>query len=248
MERKILDRIDDAAQLIKQSKYVVAFTGAGISVDSGLPLYANWKNFDPHILDISYFQQNPGQVWQEFKNTFFAKYLQAKPNRAHLLLKEMQNKRLIRGIISLNIDDLHQKAGSANVHNVCGQINRAVCQNCARKFEVQEISFDRLPPTCSKCGGILKPDILFWGDLVPDPEYKLGMKEANRAKLMLIIGTSGTMMPAGVIPMFAKYRRHVSIIEINIQPTVYTSQITDIFIPLPAAEALSLLKQHLLEG
>lgn len=248
MENEILSLIDEAARLIKKSKYVVAFTGAGMSVDSGLPLYNHWNNFDPHILDINYFRQNPAEVWQEFKKSFLTIYPQAKPNRAHLLLKEMQDQRLIRGIISVNIDDLHQKAGSTNVHNVCGQINGSVCQNCAHKFNIQEISFEHLPPTCSECGGILKPDILFWGDLVPDPEYKLGMKEANRAKLMIIIGTSGTIMPAGVIPMFAKYRRHVSIIEINIQPTVYTSQITDIFIPLPAAEALSLLKQHLLEG
>lgn len=248
MEVEITKIVDDAVQLIKQSKYVVAFTGAGISVESGLPLYSQWTGFDPKTLDISFFKQKPETTWKTFKDFYYPLYLMAKPGPAHSLIKDFQDAGWVKGIITLNLDDLHQKAGSRNVHNVCGLVSRVVCLQCAKKYSADEIALDELPPYCPDCGGLLKPDIQFYGDLVPDPEYKMGMKEANRAKLMLIIGTSGSMMPAGVMPMFAKRRRHVQIIEINTQPTVYTSQITDVFIPLPAAEALNMLKQRLLKS
>ena len=92
---------------------------------------------------------------------------------------------------------------------------------------------------------MLKPNILFYGDVVPDPEYKLGLKEANRAKVVLVVGVSGEMMPPGVIPMFAKQRRRTKIIEINVQKSHYTDSVTDIFIQKSASEGLSALLQEL---
>ncbi len=237
--------LQQSARLIYQSRYTVAFVGAGISVNSGLPLFSQWVNFNPQILDINFFYQNPQHVWKQFNHFFYSTYLSARPNEVHHLLKEMQNRHWLRSVVTLNIDDLLQKANLKNVHNVCGMVKQVVCTNCAQKFSVTTLDFSAVPPKCPHCGGLLKPDIQFYGDAVPDPDYKLGLKEINRAKLLVIVGTSGSMMPAGVMPMFAKRRKKIPIIEINIQPTIYTAEISDIFIPLPAQEALKYLLNEL---
>ena len=231
--------IEQAADMIRSSKYTVAFTGAGLSRESGLPLFSEWPEFDIRVLDINFFKNNYDWAWPRIKDWFYDFYGQAEPNEGHRILKQMEDNRWIRSVVTLNFDDLHQKAGSTNTIGICGSPQRLVCLDCHEKFEADQINWEQMPPRCPVCGGMLKPDILFYGDEVPDPEYKLGLKEANRAKVMLVVGVSGEMMPAGVIPMFAKKRRQTKIIEINIQPTHYTNAVTDIFIQKPASEGLN---------
>ncbi len=237
--------IEQAAQMIRSAKYVVAFTGAGLSRESGLPLFSEWPEFDIRVLDLNFFKNNYAWAWPRLKEWFYDFYSQAKPNAGHLALKQMEDQRLVRSVVTLNIDGLHQKAGSVHTFEICGNPKKLVCLNCHEKFEAEQIDWNQMPPKCPACGGMLKPNILFYGDDVPEEEYKLGLKEANRAKVMLVVGVSGEMMPAGVIPMFAKKRRQTKIIEINIQPTHYTAAVTDVFIQKPASEGLSELLEAL---
>lgn len=237
--------IEQAAELIRNAKYTIAFTGAGLSRESGLPLFGEWPEFDPRFLEMDFFRHHYRQAWQRMKEWFYDFYGQAQPAGGHVALQKMQAAHWIRSIVTLNIDGLHQKAGSENVFELCGNPGKLVCLECGQTFEAGQLNLDQLPPECPACGGMVKPHILFYGEDVPQPEYKLGLKEANRAKVMLVVGVSGQMMPAGVIPMFAKQRRQTKIIEINLQPTLYTQTVTDVFIRKPASEALEALRQAL---
>ncbi len=230
--------LKQAAEWIRESRYVVAFTGAGISVDSGLPSFADWPGFNPYIMDLNYFGGQPQQSWQMMKDFIYDRYAEAQPNDGHRALAEMQAAGLIKSIVTLNIDGLHRKAGSKKVVEICGTLSRLVCMNCQQKYMTDEVSLTELPPLCPQCGGLLKPDILFYNDLAPDPEYKNGLREANRARLLLVVGVSGEMMPAGLIPMFAKRRRQTKIIEINPRKTRYSDDVSDVFIQQPASMAL----------
>ncbi len=237
--------IEQAAEVIRQAKYVVAFTGAGLSRESGLPLFSEWPEFDPRILEINFFTEHYAHAWKHIKGWFYDFYEKAKPGEGHIALKQMENKQWIRSIVTLNIDGLHQKAGSKKVVEICGNIRELECLQCGQKINAAQIGREPWPPACPVCGGMIKPHILFFGENVPQPEYKLGLKEANRAKVLLVVGVSGQMMPAGVIPMFAKQRHQTKIIEINIQPTHYTQTVTDIFIHKSASEALEELRRAL---
>jgi len=237
--------IEQAAQWIRESRYVVAFTGAGISVDSGLPPFSEWQGFNPYVMDLNYFGSRPRQSWQMIKDFIYERYSRARPNPGHRALAQMETAGMLKSIVTLNIDGLHQKAGSKKVVEICGTPSRLVCMNCQLKYTLEETDVTQLPPLCPQCGGLLKPDILFYNDLVPDPEYKNGLKEANRATLLLIVGVSGEMMPAGLIPMFAKRRRRIKIVEINPAKTRYSDEISDIFIQQPATAALEKIQQML---
>jgi len=230
--------IEKAADIIHSARYAVAFTGAGLSVECGLPLFGGWPEFDPRILDLNYFSQDPANSWQEIKRLLYDFYDSAQPGKGHQALSLMQEQGLLKSIITLNIDELHQKAGSEKVFEVCGTRRRLICLSCGAKYATDEIGLEHLPATCPACGGILKPEIQFYNDMVPDPEYKEGLKEANRARVLLVIGVSGQIIPAGFIPMLVKRKRRATIIEINTQKTRYTDEITDIFIQQPAARAL----------
>ncbi len=237
--------IAKAAELMRSSKYTIAFTGAGLSRESGLPLFNEWPEFDARLFDLNFFKNNYEWAWQRFKELFYDFYGRATPNEGHKILKSLEDSHWIRSTVTLNIDGLHQKAGSTKTIEICGNLRELVCLQCAQKFNTEVIGLQALPPHCPSCGGLLKPDVQFFEQPVPDPEYKLGLKEANRAKVMLVIGVSGSMMPAGVIPMFAKKRRHTKIIEINIEPTRYTRAIDDVFIQMPAGQALKELWEAL---
>ncbi len=239
------DAVEQAAQMIKNSRYAIAFTGAGLSRESGLPLFSEWPGFDFRMMDLEFFKTNTAAAWKFWRERFYDFYGAAVPNEGHKALARMEAQRFIRGVVTLNFDGLHQKAGSTRVFEICGTLHRLVCLQCGQKTTASAVDGQELPLRCPECGGLLKPDILFYGDLVPDPDYKLGLKEANRAKVLLVVGVSGMMMPAGVIPMLAKQRRRAKIIEINVQKSHYTDQITDIFIQQPASQALPALLQAL---
>lgn len=241
-----------AAQLIKDSSYTVAFTGAGISVESGIPPFRGegglWNTYDPSILDLSTYFQTPELAWPAIKTLFYDFFGKAEPNLAHFKLAELERKGLLKEIITQNIDNLHQAAGSTLVHEFHGRLNYFLCTECNRYYKVSDIDIDDQPPLClaEGCQSLLKPDFIFFGEGIPDNAYRASVNAANLADVFIIIGTSGEIMPASSIPILAK-QNGCKIIEINPSTSGFTNSITDVFIQANASEGLSRLVEKLEE-
>lgn len=239
--------IQQAALLLKQSKYTTAFTGAGISVESGIPPFRGatglWSKYDPVVLDIGYFHSHSLESWRVIKEIFYDFFGKAKPNKAHKVLATMEKKGLLRNVITQNIDNLHQEAGSRKVYEFHGNSRELVCTKCQKQFSMHDIDFNKLPVLCDKCGGLVKPDFIFFGEGIPSLAYSKSLEAAAMADLFLVIGTTGEIMPASQIPLIAK-NNGAKIIEINIEPSNYTHSVTDLFLQGKA----SVIMEELLEG
>ncbi|NPA10802.1 MAG: NAD-dependent deacylase [Epsilonproteobacteria bacterium] len=237
-----------AAQLIKNSSFITAFTGAGISVESGIPTFRGknglWSKYDPKILDIDFFMQNPKESWKYIKEIFYDYMQNVKPNQAHYFLAWLEKHYPLKGIITQNIDNLHQEAGSSEVIEFHGSAKRLVCVKCSKIYSSDEVSLDILPPKCKDCGGLLKPDFVFFGEPIPTEAFEKSIYLANNSDLFIVIGTTGEIMPASQIPYLAK-ENGAKIIEINIEPSNYTNTITDIFLQDKATVAAQKLKKLL---
>ena len=235
----LTNKLIEAAELIKRSSRTVAFTGAGISVESGIPPFRGeeglWRKFDPVFLDIDYFHRYPGKSWKLIKEIFYDFFRKARPNAAHYALAEMEKKGVLHSIITQNIDNLHQNAGSKEVYEFHGNSRDLVCEHCSTSFLATNIDLSSLPPTCPYCKTVLKPDFVFFGESIPEPANTNSFSEAKNADLFILIGTTGEIMPASLIPFEAK-KNGKKIIEINIEPSNYTNAITDVFLQGKATE------------
>ncbi len=242
-------QIHKAAKLIKESSHTTVFTGAGISVESGIPPFRGenglWNKYDPGFLDINYFYKYPLESWKLNKKIFYEFFGKAKPNPAHRIIARLEEQGFVKTVITQNIDGLHQEAGSRNVLEFHGTSRRLSCCDCSKKYDFHQEMLAVLPPKC-ECGGILKPDYIFFGEPIPEPAASLSFKEAELAELFLVIGTTGEIQPASMIPRIAK-ENDGQIIEINTKRSYYTAEITDIFLQGKATEILGrLIKQELL--
>jgi NAD-dependent deacetylase len=237
------------AEIIRNSRRVVAFTGAGISVESGIPPFRGkdglWNKYDPINFEIDYFKRNPEKSWLTIRKIFFEKFVEAKPNAAHFLLADMEVGNKLDSIITQNIDNLHQQAGSRNVIEFHGNSRFLVCLDCGMSYEVAKVDLNKLPPGCNSCGGLLKPDFVFIGEPIPEKAYLMAIREVQRCDVLIVIGTTGEIMPASSIPHLAKLNGAM-IIEFNVEDSSYTGRITDIFIRAKASAAAIELAKHLI--
>jgi len=235
------NKLKQAVQFIRKAKYAVAFTGAGISVPSGIPPFRGenglWNTTDPIFLEIEFFQKKPLQSWLKIKELFYDTLCDALPNKAHKVLAKMQQRSFLESIITQNIDHLHQDAGSKCVFEIHGTYKQLVCTACSSEYDISFADLNYLPPTCFVCKGLLKPDIVFFNEPIPAYAKKRSFEEAEKADLMLIIGTNAEVLPAAEIPVKAK-KHGAKIIEINIEKTHFTREITDIFLQGDAAEIM----------
>ncbi len=234
-------KLENAANLIRKAKYAVAFTGAGISVASGIPPFRGknglWNKTDPIFLEIGFFNKKPLQSWLKIKEIFYDSLGNAEPNIAHQVLAKMEKRSFLESIITQNIDHLHQKAGSRYVYELHGTYKQLICTKCSSEYDISFADLNYLPPTCYICKGILKPDMVFFNEPIPAFAKKHSFEEAEKADIFLIIGTNAEVLPAADIPMTAK-RHGAKIIEINIKETHFTREITDIFLQGDAAEIM----------
>jgi len=228
-----------AARWITESRNAVAFTGAGISVESGIPTFRGpeglWSRYDPKVLDLGYFYEHPRECWEVIKEIFYD-YMgaQARPNAAHKLLAGLERNGRLRGVITQNIDNLHQEAGSRNVVEFHGTAQTLLCTECGDRTPFTEHDLSDLPPLCETCSGLLKPDFIFFGEAIPPAAYQKSVELCAEADLLIIVGTTGEVMPASMIPYEAKNAR---VIEINVEPSTYTEDKTDLFLQAKATEA-----------
>lgn len=230
-----------AAGLIKSGRRITAFTGAGISVESGIPPFRGpdglWSRYDPRVLDIEFFHEHPKRSWTAIREIFYNSFISAKPNAAHFALAAMESAGLLHCVITQNIDNLHCRAGSRMVWEFHGNSRCLVCLGCSKNYRATEVDLGELPPTCRLCGGILKPDFVFFGEPIPEPAGTKSFLEARLSDVFLLIGTTGEVLPACAIPRAAK-ENGASIIEINPEESEFTRQITDIFLQEKATAAM----------
>ncbi len=242
------DLLTQAAQKIKNAQRVVAFTGAGISVESGIPPFRGpdglWVKYDPIFLDIRYFQAYPADAWLQIKEIFYDYFGQASPNAAHIALAQMEKRSLLAGVITQNIDNLHQAAGSKTVVEYHGTSHRLTCTGCTRDYEYRPLLFEQMPPRCQHCRAVLKPDFVFFGEGIPWQAQQQSSLETRLSDVWLVIGTTGEITPASLLPQDAK-RNGATIIEVNIAPSNYTHRLTDIFLQGKATEVMSALLERM---
>lgn len=213
-------------------------------MESGIPPFRGpgglWDKYDPQSLEIHHFLENPESSWRVIREIFYETFEKAQPNAAHIALAELENRGILKAVITQNIDNLHQRAGSQAVVEFHGSSRTLMCIGCTKMYDAEEMDFSELPPTCRVCGAILKPDFVFFGEPIPHQAYARAFLEAERTDVLLIIGTTGEVMPAALVPRIAK-SKGATLIEINPAESNYTRSITDIFVEAKAAEAMTRL-------
>ena len=242
-------KIGEAAGLLKSSRHAVALTGAGVSTESGIPDFRSpgsglWTFVNPELFTIQGFMANPGQFY-EAGMPFFRMLEQAEPNEAHTALAELEERGLVRAVITQNVDGLHQKGGSKRVLEIHGSLRSAACVHCGREVPVEEVVADveegLVPPLCVECGDPLKPGVVLFGEPL-SPDYREALAEAEKADLILVVGSSMQVSPANQIPKMAD-----KLIIINRAPTFYDEQ-ADVVINESTARAMRLLLKELEVG
>lgn len=243
------DHIEQAAKIIKNSRHTTVFTGSGISVESGIPPFRGkdgiWNKYDPTLADISFFRSQPGKSWEMLKEIFFDHFGRAQPNAAHKCIAELEKKGIVKAVITQNVDNLHQLAGSKTVYEFHGTSRTMSCLLCGTSYESKKVSLETIPPRCLSCSGILKPDFIFFGEGIPREVNMLSFHEAQLADVFLVVGTTGEVMPACQVPVLAG-QNGAKIIEINIDPSNFTYGLTDIFLQGKAAETMSALYEKII--
>ena len=239
--------MSEAIKLIKSAKSGVIFTGAGVSVESGIPPFTGagglWNQYDPKFIELDFFYANPKRSWEEMKKIFFTCMDEAKPNKAHEVLAALEKRGTFQGVITQNIDGLHQKAGSKNVQEFHGTIHRMHCINCGKRYATAEVDLSELPARCA-CGGALKPDFVFYGEGIPPMVYEKSQEMIWAADVVLVVGTAGQVMPACSLPIIAK-QNGAKIVEVNTLKSAYTDTITDAFVQQKATEFFAELEKEL---
>ncbi|MFH0960064.1 MAG: NAD-dependent deacylase [Pseudomonadota bacterium] len=253
-------RIEQVAKLLLNAKNAVALTGAGISTESGIPDFRSpgglWSKVDPGEFSIDRFLQNPERFWQlnlSLKQSGAFDLVAAKPNPAHFALAKMEHLGIIKYIITQNVDNLHQRAGSVEVVEFHGNLLRAVCLKCKALEPIDEveeriISGKEKMPRCLKCGGILKPDAVFFGEAIPSRAMMISQIQTSKCDVLLVIGTSLQVFPAAQIPIAVRTKNPpATVIEINREPSALHDQVTDILFLGSASEIMKSLIDRLEE-
>jgi NAD-dependent protein deacetylase/lipoamidase len=209
MTQAISQQAARVAELIEQSESAVVLTGAGVSVPSGIPDFRTpgkglWEKVDPmKVAHIDVFRRDPDRFWH-FYGDRFATLGDKEPNEAHLAIAELEARGLIRGVITQNIDRLHRKAGSRNVIEVHGSIEWSVCPECGAKTSIDHV-ISKLragvgTPECEACITPLKPDVVLFGELLPEEAMSEAFALATEADLMIAIGSSLEVYPVASLP------------------------------------------------
>ncbi|HPC47251.1 MAG TPA: NAD-dependent deacylase [Deltaproteobacteria bacterium] len=254
--------IEKAADLLVHARHAVVLTGAGISTESGVPDFRSpggiWERYDPSLFFLARFLAEPDVVWRcliEMHSSGAMSLWEAQPNKGHLALAELEGMGIVKVVITQNVDNLHQKAGSVNVIEFHGNMLNFRCLACGCTIGYEDLlqrleMTPSLPPTCG-CGGILKPDAVFFGEAIPQHALKESFRHAQECDLMLVIGTSAQIEPAASLPLvakglypvfrgmgagFSKIGTHV--VEINRETTPLTRDVSDFIILGSAGDIL----------
>jgi NAD-dependent deacetylase len=237
-------KITQAARILQEARHAVALTGAGISTPSGIPDFRSpgtglWETIDAmEVSSLDGFQRHP-QAFYDWIRARAKTMRQAKPNPAHLALAELERRGIIKTLITQNIDGLHVRAGSHNILEVHGSLRTLTCLKCYRQVATESIMdkflADGEVPRCT-CGGVLKPDIVLFGEMLPVQVFYRAQQEAEACDVMLVAGSSLAVAPVSVLPALA-LRHRAQLIIVNKMATDY-DRLARIVLHEDVAEAL----------
>jgi NAD-dependent deacetylase len=245
------DAIERAAQDLKNARHAVALTGAGISVESGIPPFRGkggvWEKVDPmEFGNIEFFLREPAKVWEVLIRDLKEVVDRATPNAGHAGLAKLEEMGVLKTIITQNVDGLHQMAGNTDVIEFHGNCAWQRCMDCGGKVRTRDVELKTLPPRCS-CNGVLRPDWVFFGEMIPPSSLERSRQVAARCDVMLVVGTSATVQPAAYMPMIAK-RNGATVIEINPERTPLTGKVSSYLVRGGAGEAMTAILEAMAGG
>lgn len=223
--------VERLAALIRARQPCVALTGAGISTESGIPDFRSptgiWAEFDPmEYATLGAFHRDPAKVWR-FYGPRFAMLVSAEPNRAHYALAELERLGLLRAIVTQNIDVLHERAGSRDIVEVHGSIRTSSCPACRGSYALSDVLLlveaGDGTPRCSSCQAVLKPDVVFFDELLPEGAIERALELASAARLLLVVGSSLEVYPVAGLP---DVTRHAGgeVAIVNVGPTSFDAR------------------------
>ncbi|MBG93755.1 MAG: hypothetical protein CL793_00545 [Chloroflexi bacterium] len=232
---ELQEAIERAAQLLKSSRYRIALTGAGMSVESGIPPFRGtgglWTKLgEPPMTGYQTFLQDPKAWWenrlsddQPSEMTDFQLALaNATPNNGHYALATLETMGFLQYLITQNVDGLHTDAGSQNVAEIHGNTQKLRCIGCGFRIHRDEFVISEVPPICPECGNIIKSDGVMFGEPIPSATLSICQEETLKADCILILGTSATVHPAASLPEIV-YRNGGNLIEVNPESTQLSS-------------------------
>ena len=220
------EELEAAAELVAVARRGVAFTGAGVSAESGIRTYRGqdglWKEFDPYkVASIDYFRRDPSLYW-EVASRGWKMRAQARPNPGHVALAGLESDGHLAGVVTQNTDGLHLEAGTRTLVELHGNGQTVRCLDCGAgewRASVQARLGGELPPRCQTCGGIhIKPNVVFFGEALPGPALAEAFRLARQCDLMLVVGSSLQVYPAADVPQ-AAVERGVPLVIVNDEPT-----------------------------
>ena len=253
---ELAQAVEKAAQAILSARHVVALVGAGLSAESGVPTFRGpdglWtKHGEPDLRDYERFQQDPKQWWElrisrtsQFQEMADA-LNNAIPNEGHFALTDLEQMGRLHHIITQNIDNLHQMAGSQAITEIHGNRTKLHCIECSARWPLDEFAMDELPPHCPHCGGIVKGDTVMFGEPIPRDALDECIAQSRMCDCMLLIGTSAVVYPAAGFPVDVRMSGG-GLIEVNPNETPLT-EISDIVLRAPAGQALPKVVERIRE-
>ena len=253
-ESELERAIEEAARVTVAARHVVALVGAGLSVESGIPPFRGpgglWtKHGEPDMLGYERFLEDPKKWWEErLSGTGAMQELidalsQAKPNAGHYALAELERIGQLQHIITQNIDNLHQEAGSAAITEIHGNRLKLRCLGCSTRWPLDQFPIEELPPKCPHCGGMVKSDTVMFGEPIPHDALNECINQTRSCDSMLLVGTSAVIYPAAGFPQDVK-RNGGKLIEINPHETSITSY-CDVVLRAPSGTSLPLLVERI---
>jgi len=238
-----------AAGILRDARYVVALTGAGISVPSGIPDFRSdgglWDHENPmEIASLRAFHTNPHRFYDWFR-PLLNRLLAAQPNPAHLALGALERGGMLKAVVTQNIDGLHQRAGSREVYELHGHLRSATCLSCERQVPSAPL-MERVRrgaiPRCS-CGGLFKPDVVLFDELLPRGLFWLAQQALETCDLLIVAGTALEVAPVSEMPLVA-FRRGARLIVVN-QSETYLDDRADVVLREDVAVALPAIVDQL---
>ncbi len=238
--------VEQLADLIRSRQPCVVLTGAGVSTESGIPDFRSptglWAQFDPlEYGSIEAFRRDPVKVWSFYKPRV-TMLTEAEPNPAHHALAELERLGFVEAVVTQNIDLLHERAGSRELVEVHGSIRTATCPGCGERYELErvvELLAEADTPACPACGSVLKPDVVFFGELLPPEPIERAFDLARRAWLLLVVGSALEVHPVAGLPL-ETLDAGGELAIVNRGPTAYDSR-ASLRIEESAGEALPAL-------
>ena len=226
--------------LLRKAERVAALTGAGVSQESGLRTFRDsqtglWAQYKPtDLASPEAFTRDPKLVWDWYAWRREA-IKSARPNPGHYALAEMETRVPQFTLITQNVDGLHRMAGSKRIHELHGNLQRVRCSECGKYAETWGDDSENVP-TCAVCGGMLRPDVVWFGEALPRSELEAAVEASRGCRVFFSCGTSGIVQPAAALP-FAAHNKGAVVVEVNLEPTPLTEK-SDFFLQGKSGEVL----------